>query len=783
ELTDLKFEKGNKATDWTPAPEDIDSSINVVDGKVTTTSNKVSQIEQSVNSITQRVSSTETTVTNHTTQLNSVDGKIDNAKSQAITEAIGIKDTRSNNENPQWYISNYPQKTVTEFKMANVLGLPSSLGSMYGTVETKVPWANTSGGYPTQTWRANGSATYERKGVSTTDWGPWVQIEDVNGSQGKVNSAKTELNAEITKVSDKTAELKTSIDGITQRVSSTESITTKLTTDLNLTTSLAQAMSSGKPIKTDPTFKNGTNGCGIYNNSGGSTVTFNRISKPSDCPTTSTHCLEIKTIGSPTSPGWGGFHCAVSSRANAKFIVKIMAKIPSDRTLHLASNSMGTGYSDRLITSNSGTGNYTEYIREIKCGSAGTFSSGGHFYLSGGSAPTASSPIIWYVASCEVIDVTDSDYTLQETVAEVNSVKSKTATLETNLNSITGRVSSVETTTSTINGNVSNLQTRMNTAEQKITATAITNSVSEAINNGSSSINTVTTVLDRNGFTVKNGKIIVKNSSNKDVMWVDTTGKLTTDNLEVYGSGGSTIRMSGTGSKSLVLESSDNWDVFLNFKSNANGGRIGTYKGRDHQLFVEAGAIGSSVRPLVIYRGINSTTSTNQVCDVEIHGRLKVTDNVTSKFGYMVASDTINQLIIQTKSNGSKYIHINSDIGVYGVDIWNSDAYIKENFNYAKAKALDKIMKIEHAEYNYIEGTHREVGVVAQQLQLIDENWVNEVVEFDENKKPTGHTLLQPVAHEILPYITKSIQEQQNEIEYLKEKIKILENKLISLQI
>ena len=28
ELKDVKFEKGNKATDWTPAPEDIDSAIN-----------------------------------------------------------------------------------------------------------------------------------------------------------------------------------------------------------------------------------------------------------------------------------------------------------------------------------------------------------------------------------------------------------------------------------------------------------------------------------------------------------------------------------------------------------------------------------------------------------------------------------------------------------------------------------------------------------------------------------------------------------------------------------
>lgn len=50
----IKLEKGNKATDWTIAPEDIDAEI-------TTTNNKVSAIEVNLNSITSKVSSVETT--------------------------------------------------------------------------------------------------------------------------------------------------------------------------------------------------------------------------------------------------------------------------------------------------------------------------------------------------------------------------------------------------------------------------------------------------------------------------------------------------------------------------------------------------------------------------------------------------------------------------------------------------------------------------------------------------------------------------------------------------
>jgi hypothetical protein len=60
----LKLEKGNKATDWTPAPEDIDSSISTVEGKVTTVSNQYTSLNQSLTSLT-------ATVNSNTTKINS----------------------------------------------------------------------------------------------------------------------------------------------------------------------------------------------------------------------------------------------------------------------------------------------------------------------------------------------------------------------------------------------------------------------------------------------------------------------------------------------------------------------------------------------------------------------------------------------------------------------------------------------------------------------------------------------------------------------------------------
>ena len=57
-------------------------------------------------------------------------------------------DTRNTNENPQYYITNYPRKQVNEFKIASVIGLTTANG--FCTLTTIVPWGDSSGGYPKQ---------------------------------------------------------------------------------------------------------------------------------------------------------------------------------------------------------------------------------------------------------------------------------------------------------------------------------------------------------------------------------------------------------------------------------------------------------------------------------------------------------------------------------------------------------------------------------------------------------------------------------------------------------
>lgn len=140
------------------------------------------------------------TFTQSTTTINN---NINRAKEEAINESRSILDTRKDNQNPEWYMSNYPRKTISEFKYANVIGIPNAKAN-YGVLETKIPWDNPSGGYPTQVFRGNNYPTYQRKGINNTSWGEWEQIEDTQGSQDKANSAlnnaKEYTNSEITTV-------------------------------------------------------------------------------------------------------------------------------------------------------------------------------------------------------------------------------------------------------------------------------------------------------------------------------------------------------------------------------------------------------------------------------------------------------------------------------------------------------------------------------------------------------------------------------------------------------
>lgn len=89
----LKLEEGNKATDWTPAPEDIDANISSVEGKITTVSNQYTTLNQSFTSLKATVNSNTTAISKKAD--NSTVTEINNRVTTLTADLSGIKQSIS----------------------------------------------------------------------------------------------------------------------------------------------------------------------------------------------------------------------------------------------------------------------------------------------------------------------------------------------------------------------------------------------------------------------------------------------------------------------------------------------------------------------------------------------------------------------------------------------------------------------------------------------------------------------------------------------------------------
>lgn len=68
---------------------------------------------------------------------------------------------------------------------------------------------------------------------------------------------------------------------------------------------------------------------------------------------------------------------------------------------------------------------------------------------------------------------------------------------------------------------------RVNTVEEKMTATGVITTITEAINAGTNSFTTMQFILDKNGATIKNGALRILNNAEKEVLKGDSNGNLT----------------------------------------------------------------------------------------------------------------------------------------------------------------------------------------------------------------------------------------------------------------
>ena len=197
---------------------------------------------------------------------------------------------------------------------------------------------------------------------------------------------------------------------------------------------LARAMAFGKMLYRVPEFF--LDGSVHYNGTANYPAGATRsIEKVAGCPNSTGYALKYAATGwnSATDKRIGGFSFGTPSRANAVFVVRIIAQIPVGRALQNYHNSYGTGGTTTWLTPNAGTGKWEEYICKVVCGAAGTFGTLNHFALTGGAAPTSAAPAVWRAAYATVFDVTASErytttldaegiYTGTLTASQVNAV-------------------------------------------------------------------------------------------------------------------------------------------------------------------------------------------------------------------------------------------------------------------------------------------------------------------------------------------------------------------------
>ena len=183
------------------------------------------------------------------------------------------------------------------------------------------------------------------------------------------------------------------------------SVTIQWTTGITTAKELASAMAFGKMLYRDPTFINGNNSMGIYNNTSSGMVTHTRLADAT-APNDSGYVIQIKTTGT-ASPNNGGFYFGTMCSNRKVFIARIIAKIPVGHNLLFGSKSIGTGGSSRWLTANAGTGDWCEYIYKVVCGTA-DFSTTHYYYLDGRQG-TSDAPVVWQVAYATVFDLTSAE--------------------------------------------------------------------------------------------------------------------------------------------------------------------------------------------------------------------------------------------------------------------------------------------------------------------------------------------------------------------------------------
>lgn len=468
-ISSPKLEIGNKPTDWSPAPEDVEKDATTKADAALTSAKTYTDAQLKITSegITSTVSKTYATKTDLSTTNSNVTRAQETADS-ATTVAANAQKTA--NDVKTDLATNYTTTTDMESKISqSAEGITSTVSKTYAT-KTELSTTNSKVSKAQSDATAAGTAASNAQSTANTG------VANAKAAQNTANTAvanaktaqstadtakanaktaqdtadgvKADLKANYTTTTDMESKISQSAEGITSTVSKTYATKSELSTT-NSNVSKAQSTadsgvskanaaqstantakstadsavtkanaaqstanlkgidySQGKMLHTDPTFLTGLNDVRAYLFTSNHEVRLTRTGKSTDNPIKSaTNEVQIKVVG-PTSPGLGGFMFGDVAYANRIIIFRMIAKIPTGYTVNFATNSLGNNAKTRWLTDVAGTGKFTEYVHKVECGQSGNFSNTDYFYIDGPAA-TAANPVIWYVAYATTFDMTD----------------------------------------------------------------------------------------------------------------------------------------------------------------------------------------------------------------------------------------------------------------------------------------------------------------------------------------------------------------------------------------
>ena len=543
-----KFELGDKATDWTPAPEDVDqvtqslqTQITVAQGKIeglikdttitegsssTSLKDAYISLKATVNGLNSTVASHTSSISTVTTELGKVDGKINTAKADAISTAGADATSKANNALSSAKSYTNAQITTVNTRVSNA---ESSITQLNNSITNKV-WQSdidktiTEINSRGENLVTNGNGSYK----DNTNFSGWTYAGDVRGISGLPSFDK---GKDYLSVSDDMIYVDISRDYRFGYELKAKEETTSLVYGLiqsfdidgknigpvnvmyieNTLTELAKDLKAGDTVVY---FKDLANWEAIS-----STPDYKRGFIFWDYADSTGYIYPPETYSRNVTSNL----YADSSKVNKTAKTITLAKPWTGRTVPTGTKvSQCSSGSTYIYLGISGKPPSTDFVRYDVPVRSHVFRPGTVSIKVGimGSVKLYMSNIYFGLDK-----VSSSDLSLVST--EVTTVKEKAATLETNLNGITSKVTNLESTTSTINGKVNSQEIRLQSTEQKVTATGVITTITEAINAGTNSLTTMQFILDKNGATIKNGALRILNKTGKTVLSGDSDGNLT----------------------------------------------------------------------------------------------------------------------------------------------------------------------------------------------------------------------------------------------------------------